>query len=221
MRAAYMTALMYALSVCLYGVFVGFADDRLVVGVVALVASPGVMVFARYALEGGRPYGIFNPKTQSWAFMFGDPLCLMPALVALSIGAGHVRPDGRAASMFSSGGWQSACLIVGMAAGLVFHLADSAAYDRRGVYTAVKSPSKMAHDFVAYPVLVGGLLYLGVPLVIEQIWGGGGLLPYVPLGLTGVGVWLVLCTCDAKRGLDPRDMHPLWDITAYVPLHRK
>lgn len=41
-----------------------------------LFVSPVAMWVIRQTCEGGQPVGMFDPKAQSWAFMFGDTFSL-------------------------------------------------------------------------------------------------------------------------------------------------
>jgi len=184
---------------------------------VGLAASPGIMALLRYTLERGTPPGMFNPKTQSWAFLFGDLLFLPFALAMLALGAAHVQLEASGWVSYESGGWQRLCFWIGLAAGFVFNRFDAANYSNEGSLGAIFSPTKLAHDFIAYPVLVGSLLFLAGPLV-REIGSDASGIAYLGLALAGALGWVGMAVRDMVHPPRPYDLHPAWDRDAYRPL---
>ncbi len=179
------------------------------VGVLAVwLSSPCTMYALRESCEKvGKEMPVFDLKNGSWAFLIGDTVVIpMAMLFALK---GWVGQD---QSYWSESYiWLATTFAAGLLAGTIFHLLDGIGYKAKGAAAALSSPTKLAHDFVAYPVLCGGLVYGGVPLLFQwSIWS--------TLCLGCVVVWLLLAVCDALRGLDPKKLHPAWDKVAFVAL---
>jgi hypothetical protein len=61
-----------------FGLLVGYAKRRLL-WLVPLLVSPVAMTVIRYTVEGGEPGGILDPRTQSWAMLFGDTVFISVA----------------------------------------------------------------------------------------------------------------------------------------------
>lgn len=180
---------------------VTWRDQPVAAVAIALLSSPLLLLFLRMFVEDGRPKGLFNPATQSWAFFFGDVLWLPLAFAAAAFGQRFVPDD----SWFRTSWWLGVCVVVGGIAGIVFHKLDQAAYVTAGHGQAVMSPSKLAHDFVSYPLLFGGLLFLAVPVVIHHfVWAGA-------ISVAGVLLWGAMGARDMSSPPRPQDMHPKWD----------
>lgn len=172
--------------------------------VTAWLASPLLLLFLRLTME--KPFGgLFALRTQSWAFLFGDTLWLPLAFGLAAVGY-RLVPEG---SFFRSWVWLAACIAMGLVAGTVFHALDTSAYSNAGAELALLSPTKLAHDFVAYPFLFGGLLYVGLPVTVHNFRGYG--LPVLLL----IGMWGLMGFFDAQRGLNPLDLHPRWDAVRF------
>ena len=176
----------------------------------AWLASPLLLLVLRITMEDGMPAGLFSPKTQSWAFMFGDTVFLTFAFIVVTIG--HRRISGH--DWYQQWWWVGACFGVGMLGGYVFHYLDTSVYMDAGAGLALNSPTKLAHDFVAYPVLLGGLLCLGVPVVLYEFkWVGA-------LFFVGLLGWGLMGARDAKAGLAPTKLHPNWSSTQFEVVTR-
>ena len=167
---------------------------------VALLASPILLFVLRVFLEDWQPKGLFDPATQSWAFLFGDALWLPMAFAAAAYGQRSVPQD----STFRSGWWLAVSVVAGVAAGVVFHKMDQAVYVTAGYGQALLSPTKLAHDFVAYPLLFGGLQFLGVPVLVHHFWWTG------MVALAGVLLWGAMGVHDMVKPLNPAHLHPKW-----------
>ena len=175
-----------------------------------IVVSPGAMALLRLKVERVPLDTAASPRTQSWAFMFGDSIFLPTALFAIGMGHHHVP-----AGFFTGWLWTLLALVIGAGAGLGFHVMDSGGYRSTGAADALVAPTKIWHDFVVYPVLFGLLLMGGVPMLLPNAWS-----PWTIVALTGILGWLVLgLVCDQKRSLNPLDMHPRWDARGFVTIN--
>ena len=147
----------------------------------------------------------FDPKQQSWAYMFGDSLALPWAGLFAAL-VGKAMPP----TWFIGLEWVSVSAAFGAAASALFHTLDARAYRSGGFDLEVYARSKRWLDFATYFGLFGGFVYLGWPLV----WGGlfHDLAPQekldVWLMLFGLAVWFGLAVCDAVRKPSPAFMHP-------------
>lgn len=196
-----------SLAAWLMGIWVILAvnpNRPIVLVITAWLASPLPLLFLRLTMEESFG-GLFSVKTQSWALLFGDTLWLPLAFGAAALGHGLVPEN----SFFRSWLWLVSCIVVGVAAGTVFHALDTIAYNNAGAELALLSPTKLAHDFVAYPFLFGGLLYIGLPVMMHDFRGYG--LPVLLL----VCMWGLMGYADSQRGLNPLNLHPLWDVASF------
>ncbi len=200
-RYVYIT---YAVTVCLMFMMLVIdisAGHSVVVMIWSLIVSPGIFLSAVFA-EGRMPRLVLSFKNQSWAFLFGDPLCIAPAL-AVSAMAWRDLPYGES-HFYNQLWWVIVSGFLGVMFGLAFYVIDGGKYRKAGVPEALKSPSKICHDLVVYPVLSGALIYGSVPLLFERSWH-----TWVVISL--VVAWLLLAACDGIRNPDPRWLHPRWD----------
>jgi hypothetical protein len=177
----------------------------------ALTASPLLLLVLRLTWEEGQP-GLIDLKNGSWSFQLGDTFVLTTAFAVATIAWMSIPHE----AFFLSGRWMMISLLIGIAAGMAFHAFDTVNYTRDGVELALNSPTKLAHDFVAYPVLLGGLVCVGVPVL--KHWSGQSWTPWVFTGL--LFLHLVLMGLDAYRGikgiLRPINLHPLWDAVKFA-----
>lgn len=196
----------------------------LVVVMVAWFASPILflifaLIFERESVEaGGRGAtvgqvfaSVFNPRKQAWSFLVGD-LIILPAafaVAALRWSMSDYRMD------LSLLWWWIASFAIGVVAGCGFHYGiDRPEFTKKGMAASLNSPTKLLHDFVSYPVLIGGLFFVVGPILLDtngydfaHAWH-----LYVILGL--VAVWFVLgVVVDARRAkaLAPWG-HPGFDL---------
>lgn len=175
--------------------------------VMAWFTSPVIMLVMRIVFEKGKPKGLFHPSTQSWMFLFGDTIFLPFAFGAAAFGWRKLDTSG--GQWYTTWWWMLVSAGVGVIAGMLFHRADITNYTRQGMELALSSPTKWAHDFVAYPVLFGGLLALGVPVIFSSL-----LKPYGILILVGIVLWGLMGVRDAGLILSPLkavNLHPKWD----------
>jgi len=177
-----------------------------------LLSSPVLLAVLAFTLEGRPLSALFDVRHQGWSFMFGDTFVLTTALALCAVGWAHVPED----SMFRSPNWVLIALFLGMAAGFAFHAWDGSNYIHDGAGMVLNSPTKLAHDFVAYPVLFGSLVCVGVPILAH--W-------------SGASWWLLLCllaqiglmVLDTLRAMHPEwsihfgpfDLHPKWDAVNF------
>ena len=188
-------------------------DKPFTVLVAVVVLSPAMMLVLRVIeLKGDlrRSLQMFNPRKQSWAFMFGDTFLLSYALLALTHGWQSIPADSR----FHSIGWAMIALWAGFGLSLVFVLFDRKRYVGAGVERALTSPTKLWHDYTVFPVLLGLLLFAGVP----QLWGAWSF--HTVVALLAVLLFVGLCAADMvrdKRGtLDPSDQHFEWEPSEFA-----
>lgn len=171
---------------------------------VVLVSSPVAMVLVAWKLEPkGRVRQVLNPRSQSWMFLFGDSLGLTTTAAALAVAWCHM-PDG----WYTSVWWALASAVIGIVGGDLYHYVDSGAYKAAGAQEALKSPTKQVHDRLTYSVLLGGLVYGGVPVLIE-VWSHPGMHFPALVALGGVVIWILCGVRDIRAKLDPNKLHPL------------
>jgi hypothetical protein len=148
--------------------------------------------------------------------MFGDAL-LVPVIMTLAavVWRDHIR----AGSWWRSPWWALLSGAFGIAVAVKFRIDESHVYNA----LRLQSPSKLAHDFIAYPVLAAALLYVLLPLLVA-IWQARGRrargrawwLAILAVALiVAFAVLLVL----ASKGLDPTFLHPQWDWTTRAVIH--
>lgn len=175
-------------------------------------ASPLLILMLRFTLERdweiGRQLSTYGLGKQSWAFILGDTIALPFTAFVLALAWRTLDVSGN--RWFMSWWWLPVCVLVGLAFGYWFHfIQDGPAYINAGVPEALNSPTKWAHDFVSYPVILGGLLYLGAPVLAHQFW------PYGAIGLIGIVLWFGFGARDAFAGLNPVLFHPQWDVSRF------
>ena len=197
-------------AVAVYATLIMAARDGYYLSVVfcAWAASPLTLNALRVLFEEDKPTGLFDLRTQSWAFLLGDTILLPAALVIASAGWGVVNVS----QHFWQFWWFAVALFVGFGAGVLFHLLDGITYTRAGARAALDSPTKLAHDFVAYPVLFGAMLALGLPLLLADM------LPYGVMFVICLMLWLACCVRDARARLDPLKLHPMWNPRSFRPI---
>lgn len=145
---------------------------------------------------------VFSPKTQSWAFIFGDILLLPAAAVTATFAWDAPEYDGRHPSIF----WGFVCFVIGYLVGHGFHAMDGGAYRKLGHEQSMHSATKRWHDLGTYPILFGALLFGAGPLLVEPAgWDSFDwtwhLNAYTITILVLIVGWAVLGgVCDRKRG---------------------
>ncbi len=176
-----------------------------------IVVSLFGMVFIRLVVEDIPLSGMFNPKMQSWAFLFGDGIALPLALLFIVLARGGQNVPGS-----GSLGWYFTAAIVGLAGGAGFHVMETDAYRKQDAALALESPTKSWHDFVVYPVLLGLIVWGGGPLLLPSAWDF-----WTILAIAALLVWVTLgVKYDAKRKPRPYDMHPAWDPVKFAVISR-
>lgn len=203
---AFMMVVMFGIGTELFKGFPAFVPAILPI-VVSIVGMPAI----RLVVEGTGMNGMFNPKTQSWAFMFGDLLSLPVALFCVAM----AREKTELSSWTVAPWWYVIAALIGIAAGSVFHFVmDTRAYRKQHAERALVSPTKIWHDFVVYPVLFGVLIWAGAPLLLSspQDWS-----VWTWAALAAIVSWFVLgMVCDGKRQPRAYDMHPAWSTRQFA-----
>lgn len=171
------------------------------------VASPIAMWRSATKYERRSFREVFDLKIGSWAFLIGDTVVLPLMAVFMTSGWHEEVPVTTTVNPSLVLG----CLGVGVLVGGLFHWLDGLNYKSAGAEEALDSPTKITHDFCAYPVLFGGLIYGAIPLV--QNWG---LNSWYAVGC--LIAWLLLCARDAKANLNPKLLHPRWNKLLFRPL---
>jgi hypothetical protein len=151
---------------------------------------------------------LYGPGHASWAFVFGDAIFLPFAGVMFTLAWGRLRFSNELAQ----GWWIATSAIIGITAGLIFHAMDGKTYDA----ARLNSPTKLVHDFVAYPLFFGGLVFVGLPAFVLAIrLHQHTALTLVIIGLVlGVGGWAACGLHDAK--LDPKKLHIAWNWSQHA-----
>ena len=196
--------LAYALGI--YGLLVWSVQKSIawLAVVAALVASPLLLLALRLTLERASDLPLIDLVRGSWSFQLGDTFVLTTAFAVCALAYRFIPHEDR----FVSWQWIVGCFVVGLIFGMAFHFVEIGNYTRDGAELALNSPTKRAHDFVAYPVLLGAMIAVGWP-VLKQ-WNG-----YSKVLLACLVVHALLMGVDAYRGvlgiLRPRFLHPLVD----------
>lgn len=188
----------YNLAVSLLLIPEVMTSSAVALAFLTLVMSPVLPVFTTIAKEGRSLKKAIDLKTQSWAFLLGD--------VGLAIGlmfgtiAWQALPAG---GFWTSWVWLVACLLFGLTAGVVFHVWDRNNYRKAGAIAHADAPSKIVHDLLVYPYLVGILHFVWVPLLFNGMphWGAWVL-------TSMVAVWAILMIRDNVVGMNPHELHP-------------
>ena len=166
-----------------------------------IVISPVCMYIIRQSMEYGRPSGMFDPRTQSWAFLFGDTIALPLTFLFLAIGWRQLDSTG----WYKSNWWYFVCLVLGVLVACGWHfLLDGPGYTADGFGSLLGSPSKLWHDFTVYGSISGALFFLGIPMLRYNFVGYGGLAL-----LSLVVLWGGLGVADNTiHKLNPANLHP-------------
>lgn len=191
----------YAATIAL-GVSVG-RNGNLVVFVVPIITSIVGMGLVRLLWEDNTSLSVgdmYNPSTQSWAFLFGD-LLVIPFMLGVSALAWR---DMAKSSWFWSPTWFGVAWVAGIVVALVWHfLLDGPGYKAQGYEDMLNSYTKLWHDFVVYGSLSTLIIYLCIPALVSDPIGFGG------MALLGLVCWAVLGVLDnTVHSLDPTKLHP-------------
>ena len=182
---------------CTYGA----SGNWLVPALVPIMVSPVMMRFVRYVWEDNQPGGMFNPKTQSWAFMFGDTIAIPIALGFAAVGWRTIESE----SWFRSPLWLLSALLFGVLfAGIWHFVLETNAYNELNCPDCLRSESKRWHDLPVYASLGGAMFYLGIPAVAKDFTGAGWVAMMGFIGWVALGIF----ADNLLRDLVPTDMHP-------------
>ena len=209
----------FIILMAVYAVFVFYFLVRSVINnhlvwavVFALLASPIPMALTRYFVENGSVREMFDVQLQSWTFLFGDVFALPFAAAMATLGWQSLDKVG--GHWYTSHLWLGAAAVIGILAGVGFHLLDSAAYRAAGAEVSLNTPTKLFHDFGAYPVLFGAIVCVGLPLLVRTVdssfpWVQFNIQPYAYWMLVGLGAWFALGILDGLvQKPQPANMHP-------------
>lgn len=173
------------------------------IGFIPILLSPVAMLVLRLTLEYGKPSGMLDLRTQSWAFLVGDTVFLPFALAFAALGQRTLSASATDPVWYRSFWWLAAALVVGIVFAFVFRvILDAPNYVSAGAAELLNSPTKIWHDYVVYPALAGGIVHLAVPVVVHNFTGYGWLI------LVAIGGWGLMGFLDGVRGLNPRHLHP-------------
>ena len=172
--------------------------DAYVVAAGALVTSPVAMWLIRFLVEQWPTTHMFSLKTQAWAFVIGDWACLPAALFFLTRGW---RADG----FFATWWWVLAAFLIGYLAMWLFGLIDAPRYEVAGATALLSSPTKIWHDWVAYPLLASLIIWSGIPQLAGHVSVNTVIALLLLLG------WALCGLRDMKYPPNPYDQHPAWN----------
>lgn len=132
-------------------------------------------------IDRKRPFWkVLDPRRQSWAFMFGDPLFLASALGVVS----YAYSRESAPAFAYTEAWFLAMYTLGWAASIGLMMADRVRYIQNDALEAYNRPDKMIHDRVVVPVLFSCTFATLPPLMLDwsilvtttvlllALWGG-------------------------------------------------
>ena len=170
-----------------------------------LVLSPGAMAFLRHYYEGGLKKSFFDPDLMSNAFVIGDTFFLTFAMMFAGLGRQGVTV---------SLGYDVALQVFGLASGLLavaaFRKVDGQRYINVGWASALKSPTKVWHDWVVFTVTIALFIWLLIPQITTHgyaFW----------LSLMWIGCFVVTVTMDGIKGPDVTRQHYRWDEIGFQP----
>lgn len=189
-------------AILLFGVIVASvrAGNPVYPTIAVFMASPMLLAGLAVFLEDRNLGALANLKNGSWSFLIGDTLVLTSATVFAALAWRSIPHEGWIVSRW----WTVGSALIGLLAGAAFHYWDGKGYIAAGASNRLLSPTKIAHDFVACPVLFGALVCIGIPLLLNWSWHTWAV-------LVCVGVWLALVACDGLRGLNVFELHPGWN----------
>lgn len=197
---AFSAAAMYLIAIAL------LFEPTPFVALIPLVVSLVGAAFVRWSLEHTSVNGMFDLKTQSWTFVVGDGMALPIALLMI----GFARSEVVIVGFWAQWQWFIMAAVIGLVGGILFRLMDRPRYLKASAGLTLASPTKVWHDFVTYPVLLGAVMWAGVPLLMPEYWVWPTVVAIVAL----IG-WGGLGARDAVRQPSPLAQHPEWDTQAF------
>lgn len=173
-----------------------------------LFIGPIPLLFLAKFGEGRDITDFFDLGKMPWSLL-GDIVVIAPAFAVAAL-AWRERPLNDRAWFFDSHWWPRACVAIGFACGLTFHLLDANGYRDMGAAALVTAFTKVIHDLVIFTILIAALLRVGVPLLANLSW------PKLPQFRWGfillVTAQITLMVIDVNRGLDPHNFHLPCDL---------
>jgi hypothetical protein len=175
------------------------------------LASPVPLSIIVVFGEHRRFASLFNVDTMPLSLIIGDTVVL-PAAAAIAAWSVKMSwnfvdptPSGvKKSNVTDSSSTWWACILIGLAAGVAFHVWDAGNYAAMHLESLVQSASKMWHDLVTYVALFGGLLYAFLTIVSKaKLYRWRFVTGFVACIL----LWLCLGLYDGSRGLDARNFH--------------
>lgn len=161
---------------------------------VAVMMSWGLMNLTAILFERRT---MLNPITQSKAFWFGDLICLPGAVLVLRYLSLHITPGPH---RWQNPSWHIACLAIGIAAGIVFHLMERANYRP----TQWNSPTKLLHDLFVIP----GYIYVLLSALPVLFVSAGGVNPRLVFAIL-FALFIALNVYDIQHP-NPNSWHVDW-----------
>ena len=204
-------AVLFVIAVVLFFLTAHFVanGNKLFAVILVLAASPVAMAATRLAFEPNASVKkMFDPALQSWQFIFGDILGLTLMFYALAWAWSGI--DRAPTAWYSQWWWYVLSALVGLAAGNGFHSLDAAGYAKQNASSALLSPTKLCHDYLTFPVILGAATFLVVPLLIG--WLGSTPISGAAMAtvLVGFVIWAGFGVLDATVHYPKAsDMHPL------------
>lgn len=213
LRNIFLAGLVVA-GICLYIILTSSMENgRKWWAVLAIwVSSPIAILSVGVIMEHRRVLDMVNPATQSWAALFSDVGPLPAAAAIAAAGISYTR--------FRAYRWESphpcvkvVCGLAGVLAGILFHRYDAPHYTE----LARNSPGMLTHDFLAFPVIFGGLLY-GLWLLWRSRYARRRHLPAMLMVII-MGFGGPATADNTFHHLDGRNMHVQldWDTGKVIP----
>lgn len=213
----YMYLLFYMAAVSLFWSGVAAVEQGLwwLLPIGLVVVSPIMMALLRRIFEGPLDQSFFDPKLMSWSFVLGDVIVLPYVLWFAGRGWQDIRlTDGENGMMLL------ASIVVAILAIVGFRYLDGARYRSVGWESALKSPTKVWHDFVVMSVVTALLFWLLVPQVVLQLTDGerAGGAGNMVAALVFLAFFIVLIAVDGLNPPNPKHQHYRWDPKRFKPI---
>jgi hypothetical protein len=190
----------------LVGLLISLAVDlihrgKVSAGLVPILLSPTAMAVIRLTMENGKPKGMFDPATQSWAFLFGDTIALPLAFIFSALSWRRLAKT-RVQAFYLESWWLIISLTAAIVITGVWRFSEEYGYTAAGYESLLTSPSKWWHDIVVFGSLSFIVVMMGVPAILRDFRKSGKWV------LVALALWAGLGIYDGQRGLDPANLHP-------------
>lgn len=181
---------------------------RVMAVVTVLFASPIPLLYLATRFERRQLNELLDLAHLPWSLV--SDAFLLTAVAALAA-ASVKRMSCEQWNATASVRWLVYSMIIGVAAGFLFHYVDGLNYIEQGAGAMLNSPTKLAHDFLTIPVLLSSFVYFAPGVFRVKTWRRWAILACL-LG------WLALVVIDTQRGLDLSYLHVEWDTARFAPL---